>query len=122
RPLDMWQRLRYTREVMRCRAELVKEMPGHLTKHRFHYPFRQGDRYPPWLVDMGFRLVEALGGWKVPLAYRRLSRDKAAGESAMAADLGGPLRGVGVFEEYMYAWPERICVDTALDAEWRGAT
>ncbi|MFK0309887.1 FAD-dependent oxidoreductase [Pseudomonas sp. NPDC090233] len=122
RPFDMWQRLRYTREVMRCRAELVKEMPGHLSKHRFHYPFRKADRYPPWLVDMGFRLVEALGGWKVPLAYRRQSAQQAAGDSALAAGLGGPLRGVGVFEEYMYAWPERICVDTALDAQWRGAT
>lgn len=122
RPFDMWQRLRYTREVMRCRAELVKDMPDHLTRHRFHYPFRKGDRYPPWLVDMGFRLVEALGGWKVPLAYRRQSPRQAADDSAMVAGLGGPLRGVGVFEEYMYAWPERICVDTALDAQWRGAT
>jgi glycerol-3-phosphate dehydrogenase len=122
RPVDMWQRLLYTREVMQCRAELVKEMPGHLTKHRFHYPFRQGDRYPPWLVDMGFRLVEALGGWKVPLAYRRMTRVDAARASPLAASLGAPLRGIGVFEEYMYAWPERICVDTALDAESRGAT
>lgn len=121
RPADMLRRLLYTREVMRCRAELVHDMPGHLTKHRFHYPFRNGDRYPPWLVDLGFRLVEALDGWRVPLAYRRLPPAKAAGESAMAAALGGPLRGVGVFEEYMYAWPERICVDTALDAERRGA-
>jgi glycerol-3-phosphate dehydrogenase len=122
RPVDMIQRLLYTRSVMRCRAELAREMPGHLSKHRFHYPFRRGDRYPPWLVDIGFRLVEALGGWNVPLAYRRISHDRAASESALASGLGGPLRGVGVFEEYMYAWPERICVDTALDAERRGAT
>lgn len=121
RPVDMLQRLVYTRAVMQCRAELVREMPGHLTKHRFHYPFRKGDRYPPWLVDVGFRLVEALGGWKVPLSYRRLSPEQAAAESALAAGLGGPMRGIGVFEEYMYAWPERICVDTALDAERRGA-
>lgn len=122
RPVDMIQRLLYTRSVMQCRAELARQMPGHLHKHRFHYPFRQGDRYPPWLVDTGFRLVEALGGWKVPLDYRRISHEQAATESALAADLGGPLRGVGVFEEYMYSWPERICVDTALDAERRGAT
>ncbi len=122
RPADMIRRLLYTREVMRCRAELVRDMPGHLTKHRFHYPFRRGDRYPPWLVDLGFRLVEALDGWRVPLAYRRLAPAQAAADSAMAAALGGPLRGVSVFEEYMYAWPERICVDTALDAERRGAT
>lgn len=122
RPADMIRRLLYTRQVMRCRAELVRDIPGHLTKHRFHYPFRKGDRYPPWLVDLGFRLVEALDGWRVPLAYRRLAPRQAADESALAAALGGPLRGVGVFEEYMYAWPERICVDTALDAERRGAT
>ncbi|HCL3680303.1 TPA: FAD-dependent oxidoreductase [Pseudomonas aeruginosa] len=121
RPLDMLQKLRYTRDVMQCRAELVSEMPNHLTRHRFHYPFRKGDRYPAWLVDMGFRLLEALGGWKVPLAYRRLPPAEAASGSALAAGLGGELKGVGVFEEYMYAWPERICVDTALDAERRGA-
>ncbi|MFZ6049767.1 FAD-dependent oxidoreductase [Pseudomonas sp. CR3202] len=122
RPFDMLQKLRYTRDVMQCRAELVTEMPQHLTKHRFHYPFRKGDRYPTWLVDLGFRLVEALGGWKVPLSYRRRSHADAAKDSALVAGLGGSLTGIGVFEEYMYAWPERICVDTALDAERRGAT
>lgn len=121
RPVDMMQRLLYTRNVMRCRAELVRDMPGHLTKHRFFYPFRKGDQYPPWLVDIGFRLVEALGGWKVPLSYKRLSADHPAAESGLAAGLGRPLRGVGAFDEYMYAWPERICVDTALEAERRGA-
>ncbi|MGN7870872.1 FAD-dependent oxidoreductase [Paracoccus sp. 22332] len=126
RPRDMLRRLAYTRDVMRCRAELVRDMPGHLTRHRFHYPFRKGDRYPPWLVDLGFKLVEGLGGWKVPLSYRRKRVAQAAGDSAMAAELartqGGALTGIGTFQEYMYAWPERICVDTALDAERRGAT
>ncbi|MFC3628895.1 FAD-dependent oxidoreductase [Paracoccus angustae] len=122
RPRDMIGRLLYARAVMRCRAELVRDMPGHLTRHRFHYPFRRGDRYPPWLVDLGFRLMEALGGWRVPLSYRRKPVARAAGESAMAAGLGGALTGIGTFQEYMYAWPERICVDTALDAERRGAT
>ena len=122
RPLDMLQKLRYTRDVMQCRAELVSEMPHHLTKHRFYYPFRKGDRYPSWLVDLGFRLVEALGGWEVPLSYRRRSRADAAKDSALAAGLGNSPTAIGVFEEYMYAWPERICMDTALDAERRGAT
>ena len=36
RPLDMLRKLRYTRDVMQCRAERVREMPGHLTRHRFH--------------------------------------------------------------------------------------
>ncbi|AUA33504.1 MULTISPECIES: FAD-dependent oxidoreductase [Pseudomonas] len=122
RPFDMLQRLKYTRDVMQCRAELVREMPNHLTKHKFHYPFRAGDQYPAWLVDIGFRVVEALGGWKVPLSYRRTTRAKAGQESALASGLSDNVKSVGFFEEYMYAWAERICVDTVLDAERRGAT
>ena len=121
-PIDMLQRLLYTRDVMRCRAELAQQMPQHLTRHPFTYPFRKGDRYPPWLVDTGFRLVEALGGWKVPLSYRRVAPAAAAEDCPLAAGLGTAPRSIGLFEEYMYAWPERICVDTALDAEARGAT
>ncbi|NVO24769.1 FAD-dependent oxidoreductase [Donghicola mangrovi] len=121
-PIDMLQRLLYTRDVMLCRAELVRDMPQHLTRHRFVYPFRKGDQYPPWLVDIGFRLVEALGAWKVPLAYRRVSPADAARQVPMAGGLGDAPLSIGTFDEYMYAWPERICVDTALDAEARGAT
>ena len=122
RPLDIFQRLRYTSAIMQCRAELAIEMPEHLTKHRFHYPFRSQDRYPPWLVNLGFQTVEALGFWKIPLSYRRLTKSQAEYESSLVKDLNPEVNSVGVFNEYMYAWPERICVDTALDAEKRGAT
>lgn len=121
-PIDMLQRLLYTRDVMLCRAELVREMPQHLSRHRFVYPFRKGDQYPPWLVDIGFRLVEALGAWKVPLAYKRMKPAAAAQQVPIAGGLGEAPHSIGTFDEYMYAWPERICVDTALDAEARGAT
>lgn len=121
-PMDMLQRLRYTAEVMRCRAELVQEMPHHLTKHTFFYPFTEVDQYSPHLVNFGFKLVEGLGRWKVPLAYQRIDREIAEKDSALVAALDARVKNVGVFEEYMYAWPERICVDTALDAEKRGAT
>ncbi|QFY63066.1 FAD-dependent oxidoreductase (plasmid) [Rhizobium grahamii] len=122
RPVTMLRRFLYSRNIMHCRAELFRDMPDRLTKHRFHYPFRKGDRYPHWLVEFGFRMMETLCSRKVPLAFRRLSPAAAAKESDMVASLGGPVSSVGVFEEYMYAWPERICVDTALDAERRGAT
>jgi glycerol-3-phosphate dehydrogenase len=121
-PFDMLQRLLYTRDVMLCRAELVRDMPEHLTRHQFVYPFRKGDRYPAWLVDIGFRMVEALGHWRVPLSYKRVSRNEAAQQNKLAEALGAAPKSIGMFEEYMYAWPERICVDTALDAEARGAT
>lgn len=122
RPVTVLKRFLYARNIMHCRAELLRDMPHRLTKHRFRYPFRAGDRYPHWLVEFGFRMMEALCSRGVPLAFRRLSQRKASEESALVAALGGPVSSVGVFEEYMYAWPERICVDTALDAEARGAT
>lgn len=122
RPAEIWRRFKYASNIMHCRAELVRDMPHRLTRHRFHYPFRKGDRYPHWLVEFGFRLMETVASRNVPLAFRRLSPEQAAQESAIVAGLGGPLSSIGVFEEYMYAWPERICVDTALDAERRGAT
>ncbi|MGY5780761.1 FAD-dependent oxidoreductase [Rhizobium sp. LEGMi135b] len=122
RPVTILRRFLYARNIMHCRAELFRDMPNRLTKHRFHYPFRRGDRYPHWLVEFGFRMMEALCSRGVPLAFRRLPPAAAAGESNLVASLGGPVSSVGVFEEYMYAWPERICVDTVLDAESRGAT
>jgi glycerol-3-phosphate dehydrogenase len=118
---EMWQRFLYARNIMHCRAELVADMPGRLSRHRFHYPFREGDRYPHWLVGLGFRLMDTMASRGVPLAYRRLPPAQAARESALVASLGGRVSGIAVFEEYMYDWPERICVDTALDAEQRGA-
>ncbi|NMG46142.1 FAD-dependent oxidoreductase [Aromatoleum toluvorans] len=122
RPIPVLQRFLYARNIMHCRAELVADMPQRLTKHRFHYPFRKGDQYPRWLIGFGFRLMENVASRNVPLAYRELPFEQAAKESGMIAALGGQLSGVGIFEEYMYDWPERICVDTALDAEKRGAT
>ena len=122
RPLTVWRRFLYARNIMHCRAELVKDIPQRLTRHRFYYPFRKGDRYPHWLVEFGFRLMEAVASRGVPLSFRRLSPERAAAESGLVSALGGPPASVGAFDEYMYAWPERICVDTALDAQRRGAT
>ncbi len=118
---EVWRLFLYARNIMHCRAELVTDMPHRLSRRRFHYPFRKGDQYPHWLVDFGFRLMETVASRGVPLAYRKLSPQQASEESAMVRGLAAPLSGVAIFEEYMYDWPERICVDTALDAERRGA-
>lgn len=122
RPRQMVERFLYARNIMHCRAELVADLPHRLVRRPFYYPFREGDRYPHWLVDFGFRLMDAVAARGVPLAYRRLSASAAAEESGLVSALGGPLASVATFEEFMYDWPERICVDTALDAERRGAT
>lgn len=121
RLISLWKRFLYARNIMHCRAELVEDMPYRLTKHRFHYPFRKDDRYPHWLIDFGFRMMETVASRGVPLAYRKVLPEFAIKESALVAGLSAPPPDVAIFEEYMYDWPERICVDTALDAEQRGA-
>jgi len=120
-PIEMWQRFAYTRNIMHCRAELVREMPQRLSKHRFYYPFRPKDQYPHWLIDAGFRLMEWAGSQGISLNWRKDSADHARQHSALVAGIGGEVAAVGGVDEYMYQWPERICVDTALDAELRGA-
>jgi len=121
-PLEMWQRFSYARNIMHCRAELVRDMPQRLSKHRFYYPFRAQDQYPRWLVNLGFRLMEVTGNRGVSLNWRTQATAQARQESALVAGLGGMVSAVGSLDEYMYQWPERICVDTALDAQAYGAS
>jgi len=120
-PFEMWQRFMYTRNIMHCRAELVRDMPQRLSKHRFYYPFRPDDQYPHWLINLGFRLMEVVGSQGISLNWRKTTLDKAKEQSEMVARIGGEVVAIGGLDEYMYQWPERICVDTALDAELHGA-
>jgi len=121
-PFEMWQRFVYSRNIMHCRAELVRDMPQRLSKHRFYYPFRPKDQYPHWLINLGFRLMEAVGSQGISLNWRKTSFTEAKKYSDMVAAIGGKVSAIGGLDEYMYQWPERICVDTALDAQLRGAT
>jgi len=121
-PFEMWQRFVYTCNIMHCRAELVRDMPQRLSKHRFYYPFRPKDHYPHWLINFGFQLMEAVGSQGISLDWRKSSFNKAKQDSKLVSSISGEVAAVGGLDEYMYQWPERICVDTALDAELRGAT
>jgi len=112
----------YTRNIMHCRAELVRDMPQRLSKHRFYYPFRPNDKYPHWLINFGFKLMEAVGSQGISLNWIKTPFNNAKQHSDMVASIGGEVSAIGGLDEYMYQWPERICVDTALDAELRGAT
>jgi len=121
-PFEMWQRFIYTRNIMHCRAELVRDIPQCLSKHRFYYPFRPKDHYPHWLINLGFNLMEVVGSQSISLNWRKTSLDEAKKQSDLVSSIEGDISAIGSLDEYMYQWPERICVDTALDAELRGAT
>lgn len=122
-PRDLLRRLRMAGLAMRCRAQLVQTMPERLTARTFLFPVYRDGQYPGWKVDLGFRALETLGLFRVSLTYRRHAAQKAVGKHGLARLLGArnDLSSVAVWREYQYAWPERICVDTVLDARRLGA-
>ncbi|WP_192257989.1 FAD-dependent oxidoreductase [Mesorhizobium silamurunense] len=120
RLMDVASRLRLCWIVMRCRAEMVREMPERLEKLPYYFPYRRDQKYPAWLIDLGFRILTAFSDG-ISLAYRRIPAAEAKRKSGLVAQLASGLHSVGYLEEYQYRWAERICVETALEAERYGA-
>jgi len=121
-PSDIARRLKTARLAMHCRTQLVETIPERLRPCTFFFPVFRGGTYPGWKVDLGYRVLGLFGSKTAPLKYRRLPAAEAATKFDLVALLDrSKLESVGVFTEYQYDWPERICMDTVLDAERLGA-
>lgn len=121
RPFDMLRRIRMCWTTMHCRAEMVRDMPERLMLLPYYFPYRNKQPVPSWIIHLGFRLISLFEDG-VPLAYRRMPVAEAATKSPLVGGMRPGLSSVGYLEEYQYRWAERICVDTALEAERCGAT
>ena len=108
---------------METRAELVTDSADRLAPFTLCFPIYKNGPYKSWHLDLGFRILGALGPKSVPLDYRRIPGPEARGLPLVDA-LADPeqLLSVATFREYMYDWPERFCIDAILDAERMGAT
>lgn len=122
-PRDFARRVRMARLAMLCRTELATTMPERHKACDFVFPVLKDSRYPAWKVALGYRALGVFGSRRAPLNYRHVRMPRAAEENGLVA-LMDPARvtGVAAFREYQYDWPERICIDTVLDAERLGAT
>jgi glycerol-3-phosphate dehydrogenase len=121
RPRALAIALRMARQAMACRAQMVETAPERTRKAKFCFPIYAGGAYAPWQVSLAFRLLERLGPSSVPLGYRRIAPpDVAAIPLARWLRDQDKLRGLAMFDEYRFDWPERICMDTVLDAERLG--
>ena len=97
--------------------------PQRLRSLNWCYPIYSDGQYKPWQFDAAFRLLDALGPADVPLGYHKLSGDEARATPLLKWQRRPEaMLGAAVVEEFQYHWPERIAVDTALDAERLGAT
>lgn len=106
------------RSSMQTRGELVKDSPERLRRLTLCFPLYENGPYRPWQMDLAFRVLASLGPPDVPIDYRRISSNEAR-EIPLVSELKdlGRLHSVATFREYMFNWPERLCVDAALDAE-----
>ncbi|MDH3741944.1 MAG: FAD-dependent oxidoreductase, partial [Hyphomicrobiales bacterium] len=114
--------LRMARASMEMRGEIVRDSAERLRKFTMLFPVLEDLPYSGWQLDLAFRLLGRYGPRDVPLDYRRLdAREGAAlpfiGQLADTAQLAS----VGSYTEYMFDWPERLCIDAVLDAERMGA-
>jgi glycerol-3-phosphate dehydrogenase len=122
-PARLRTALRMARLAMEYRSQFVSNTPERSLPVKWFYPIYAGGPYANWQVDLAYGILKALGPKAVPLDYKRLKPSEAV-QSPLIKWMRDTdqLTGVGVFREYLYEWPERICVDTVLDAERMGAT
>jgi glycerol-3-phosphate dehydrogenase len=114
--------LQMAKKGMEARSEFVRTSAEQARAMRFCFPIFKGGPYRGWQVDLAFRLLQRLGPGDLPLDYERVPA-QAATRIPLLRWLRDPqaLESVAMFREYQFDWPERICVDSVLDAERLGA-
>jgi len=115
--------LQMARKAMEARSDFVRTSAVQARATRFCFPIYGDGPYRGWQVDLAFQLLRRLGPDDLPLDYERVPAS-AAMRMPLLRWLRDPqsLRSVAMFREYRFDWPERICVDSILDAERLGAT
>jgi glycerol-3-phosphate dehydrogenase len=123
KPGTFLKNLGRARDAMNVRTQIGTTMAQRLFGFRFHFPVWKGDFYKPWQVSAGMRLVEAVG----PKGGIPMEIDRISGAEALRRPLLKWLRrpedllSVHSWKEFRYEWPERIVMDTILDAQRMGA-
>jgi len=123
RPGEAWEGVELARRAMRDRSGFVRQTPERVRPITFFFPLYRDGSIPLWQVRLGFSLLERLDPGGIPLQRALLSPEEARREPVLA-HLRDPDRLLGVmrYTEYQFDWPERICVDAALNAEDNGAS
>lgn len=111
------------RAAMEAREELARLRPEGCKPFTMCFPLYRDDDIRGWHLDVGFALLKRLAPPGPPLEYRRV-RSKFERAVPLSVDLRDrkDLRSIATYREYMIDWPDRICVDAALEAERNGAS
>lgn len=121
KPGPLLNAIRGAREQLHARADYVSAFPERCRPITLMMPLLAGG-VAGYQMDLAAMLLSCLGTKGVPLDYRRIRADKA-GDLPFAEWLTRrpDLREIVTFRDYVFDWPERICVDLAASAEKQGA-
>ncbi len=107
------------RESLRDREVLLREFPGQVAPQAFLLPVYAGDSRPPWYLALGMAVYEGLSaGGRLP--HHRLVSAREALVIAPGLNPRG-LRGGFAYYDCQAAYPERLALEMALQAEENGA-
>lgn len=113
---------RMARAAMQAREELARVEPERCRPVRMCFPVYRDGAVHGWHLDTGFAALRRLGPGSPPLDYCRVSSGLST-RLPFADDLRPEgLQSIATYREYLIDWPERLCVDAALEAEHGGAT
>ena len=121
-PAKLAVSLRMAKASMEIRGELAKDSSERMRAIRLMFPIFKDGPYKAWQLDLAFKILGRFGPEDVPLDYERIPASRTSAMPFLQ-HIRNPekLHSVAVFTEYMFKWPERVCIDAVLDAERLGA-
>lgn len=114
--------LRGARQAVQAVAEHLPTAGDRIWPYRMCFPVYDDAQFKSWHVSAGLKLLSLLSGGKVPLEPETVRRD-FADKVPFFGDFRTPerIRSLSLYNEYKFDWPERFCVDMAMDAQRNGA-
>ena len=121
-PGEAAEAIRLARLAMRDRSAFIRAVPERVRPVTFYLPIYRDGPIGFRRMLMGFELMERLDPGGESLQIERIDAADAKRHPALRhlRDPDG-LIGVIACVEHQFNWPERICVDTILNAEETGA-
>ena len=107
------------RESLHDRRFWLDEFPGQVRPLQFLIPVYKGDRRPPFYIHMGLALYGLLSRDPELDDYSRLSREDLE-RLEPGLDVHD-LRSAFLYYDAQVTYPERVCLEAALQAEAAGA-
>jgi glycerol-3-phosphate dehydrogenase len=103
-------------------AEFLATTPEHAREMRLIFAITKDMPYKGWHVRLGARLLEALCLGRQKLDCRTYTAAEAEAQLPFIKWLSARdhIASVVTFRDHQFYWPERICLDAALDCERLG--